>query len=131
MKSFLTIFLIFSLIILCVSQGNESTEKKSIIFCGPTETAPEYKGGMSQYIKDIILNLKYPTQDCIQGKVYISFVIDTIGKVTNVEIVRSFNKELDQEAIRVVKLLDNWTPGAQRGKPINVKYTVPINFRFD
>ena len=81
-------------------------------------------------MNDIKNNLQYPnSQTCISGKVYVSFIIDTLGQVTNVETIKGINDEFDKEAVRVVKLLSNWEPGTIRGKKIAVKYTVPINFR--
>jgi TonB family protein len=65
----------------------------------------------------------------IQGKVYINFVIEKNGKVSNVTIARGVDKLIDDEAIRVIKLLPKFTPAKQRGKPVRMQYTVPINAR--
>ena len=82
-------------------------------------------------IRFIAKNIKYPPiakENNITGKVYISFVVSKTGKVTNVEVVRSVDKYLDAEAVRVINLMPNFEPGKQRGKPVNVKYNIPINF---
>jgi protein TonB len=65
----------------------------------------------------------------IQGKVYVNFVIEKNGKVSNVTIARGVDKLIDDEAIRVIKLLPKFTPAKQRGKPVRMQYTVPINAR--
>lgn len=65
----------------------------------------------------------------IQGKVFVRFVIDETGKVTNVEIARGTDKLLDQAALNHVKAMPSWTPGKQRGKAVKVQYVVPINFK--
>ena len=65
----------------------------------------------------------------IQGKVYINFVIEKNGKVSNVTIARGVDKLIDDEAIRVIKLLPSFIPAKQRGKPVRMQYTVPINAR--
>ena len=64
----------------------------------------------------------------IQGRVFVKFVIAADGSVTNVEVARPFDPNLDKEAVRVVKSMPKWTPGKQRGKAVRVSYTVPINF---
>jgi TonB family protein len=65
----------------------------------------------------------------IQGKVYVNFIIEKNGKVSNVTIARGVDKLIDDEAIRVIKLLPKFTPAKQRGKPVRMQYTVPINAR--
>ena len=65
----------------------------------------------------------------IQGKVYVNFVIEKNGKVSNVTIARGVDKLIDDEAIRVIKLLPSFIPAKQRGKPVRMQYTVPINAR--
>lgn len=59
---------------------------------------------------------------------YISFIVDKTGSVTNVKVVRGVNKNLDVEAVRVIKSLPKYKPGKQRGKPARVMFTVPVNF---
>lgn len=68
-------------------------------------------------------------KDSIQGRVIVQYVISKTGKVTNPSIMRSVSPELDAEAIRVVSSMPLWAPGEQRGVPVNVKFTLPIQFR--
>lgn len=79
----------------------------------------------------IIKNLKYPehaAENGIQGKVYVKFIVEPDGNVSNVEVIRGIDPILDQEAIRVVKESPKWIPGMQRGKPVRVSFTFPVYF---
>ena len=95
------------------------------------ENMPEFPGGDLGLMKFIQKNVKYPAiakEYNITGKVYVSFIVDKTGQVTNVKIVRGVDKNLDAEALRVVKSLPKYKPGKQRGKPVRVMFTIPINF---
>ena len=95
------------------------------------ENMPEFPGGDLGLMKYIQKNVKYPPiakEYNITGKVYISFVVDKSGSVTDVKVVRGVDKNLDAEAVRVIKSLPKYKPGKQRGKAVKVMFTVPINF---
>jgi protein TonB len=95
------------------------------------ENMPEFPGGDLGLMKYIQKNVKYPPiakEYNITGKVYVSFIVDKSGSVTNVKIVRGVDKNLDAEAMRVVKSLPKYKPGKQRGKAVRVMFTIPINF---
>ena len=95
------------------------------------ENMPECPGGDLGLMKYIQKNVKYPAiakEYNITGKVYVNFIVDKSGSVTNVKIVRGVDKNLDAEAVRVVKSLPKYKPGKQRGKAVRVMYTIPINF---
>lgn len=95
------------------------------------ENMPEFPGGDLGLMNYIRKNVKYPPiakEYNITGKVYVSFIVDKTGSVTNVKIVRGVDKNLDAEALRVVKSLPKYKPGKQRGKPVRVMFTIPINF---
>lgn len=92
---------------------------------------PEFPGGEEALRKHIGNAVKYPVvaqENGIQGKVYVSFVVSKDGSVANAKIARGVDPSLDAEALRVVNGLPKWEPGKQRGKAVNVSYTVPINF---
>lgn len=77
-------------------------------------------------------NVKYPVlamENGIQGKVFIQFVIERDGSITDVKVARGVDASLDKEAVRVVQSMPKWKPGKQRGKPVRVAYTLPINFQ--
>lgn len=98
------------------------------------EVMPNFPGGDVELRKFIAKNVIYPTEAVekgIQGRVYVNFVVDDTGKVIHVGIARGVHELIDEEAIRVVSSMPDWTPGMQRGKYVNVEYTVPINFVLD
>ena len=77
-------------------------------------------------------NVKYPKQaatDKVQGKVFVSFVVNSSGKVENTKVVRGVHPALDAEAMRVISLMPDWKPGKQRGQAVSVEYTIPIEFK--
>ena len=95
------------------------------------ENMPEFPGGDLGLMKYIQKNVKYPPiakEYNITGKVYVQFIVYKSGTVTNVKVVRGVDKNLDAEAVRVVKSLPKYKPGKQRGKPVRVMFTIPINF---
>jgi protein TonB len=96
------------------------------------EEMPIYPGGDLALLTYLSDNIKFPQpaiDNNITGTVYVSYVVDQKGKVTDVTLVRGVHPVLDQEAVRVVKTLDGYTAGKQRGIPVKVKYTVPISFK--
>jgi len=103
----------------------------SIIFIR-VEEMPEFPGGMAALGRYIAENVRYPAiaqENRIQGRVYVTFVVNKQGVVQDVAISRGVDPALDKEALRVINSLPNWKPGKQREKPANVRYTVPINFK--
>jgi len=93
---------------------------------------PQYPGGELELRKFLAINIKYPheaRQAGISGKVFVKFVVNKEGSVDNVSIARGVHSSLDDESVRVVKLLSDWEPGEQDGEKVNVWYTVPINFQ--
>ncbi|OFX57892.1 MAG: energy transducer TonB [Bacteroidetes bacterium GWA2_30_7] len=95
------------------------------------EDKPEFPGGEAALLKWIAQNTKYPEmakENGIQGRIFVGFVIDKTGKVTEVKILRGVDPYLDKEALRVVNNMPSWSPGKQRGKPVKVSYQVPIKF---
>jgi TonB family protein len=108
---------------------NTLTGDEQIFFI--VEEMPEFPGGEQALRKFIANNIEYPVsaqENGIQGKVYVTFVVDKNGEVANARIARGVDPSLDQEALRVVNSLPKWIPGKQRGQNVNVSYTVPINF---
>lgn len=96
------------------------------------EVMPEYPGGHVALMRYIAQNVEYPQvaqENGTQGKVVVQFVVDTDGSIINAHVLTSVDPYLDKEALRVIKSMPRWTPGKQKGKPVRVKYTVPVNFR--
>lgn len=113
-----------------ISQAKEEEEEEAQVFF-IVEDMPEFPGGELALRKYIGNAIKYPViaqENGIQGKVYVTFVVGKDGSISNASIARGVDPSLDKEALRVVNSLPKWKPGKQRGKPVNVSYTVPINF---
>ena len=115
-----------------LNQTQEDSEEDSIL--GIVELMPEFPGGFQAMMDFLSKNVNYPpacAENSIQGRVVVQFTIDTIGQVTQTEIVRSVHPDLDAEALRVVNSFPRWKPAMQRGKPVASKYTVPILFKLN
>ena len=96
------------------------------------EKMPQFPEGEKALLDFIGRNLKYPIVACenrIQGKVIVRFVVSKTGKITNIEVLRSLDPDLDKEAVRVIKMLPNWIPGEQNREKVSVYYTLPITFK--
>lgn len=106
-------------------------EEDNVVF-QVVETMPGFPGGDQALFKFLGDNVKYPViaqENGIQGRVICQFVVNRDGSIVDVEVVRPVDPSLDKEAIRVIKSMPKWTPGKQRGKPVRVKYTLPVNFK--
>ncbi|MCQ2333816.1 MAG: energy transducer TonB [Paludibacteraceae bacterium] len=115
-----------------VEVKQDAEEDVDVVFV-VVETMPEFPGGQQALFKYLSENVKYPViaqENGIQGRVICQFVVNKDGAIVEVEVVRSGgDPSLDKEAVRVIKSMPKWKPGKQRGKPVRVKYTVPVNFR--
>ncbi|MCX2474274.1 energy transducer TonB [Pedobacter sp. MC2016-05] len=97
------------------------------------EKQPAYPGGIVKFYQYMKNEIKYPEvakNNKIQGKVFLSFIVEKNGKLTDVIVVRSLSKETDAEAVRVIKNSPNWNPGVLDGMPVRVKYNIAVNFNF-
>jgi len=118
--------------ITAVAYGSKTTPAKNEdeVFLVVDEM-PLYPGGIEALRMFLAQNVKYPVkaqEKGTQGKVYVNFVVEKDGSVGMAKIARGVSPELDAEALRVVKLLSNWSPGKNNGKSVRVSYTLPINF---
>jgi periplasmic protein TonB len=114
-----------------ISTKEEVEEEDTQVFF-IVEDMPEFPGGELALRQFIANSVKYPViaqENGIQGRVYVTFVVDADGSVSEPRIARGVDPSLDKEALRVVSSLPKWKPGKQRGKPVRVSYTVPINFQ--
>ena len=114
-----------------VAKEEVKQQEEEVIF-QVVEQMPEFPGGMSEAMKFLAKNIKYPVaaqQAKIEGRVIVQFVVGKDGSISDVHAVRSVSPELDAEAIRVVSMMPKWNPGKQRGKAVSVSYTMPIMFR--
>lgn len=95
------------------------------------EQQPHPKGGMQAFYKFVSSELKYPSQArrmAVEGKVFVQFVIDKQGNITNAAVLKGIGAGCDEEAVRVLNLAPKWVPGKQRGKSVKVRMIIPIHF---
>ncbi|WP_456460428.1 energy transducer TonB [Reichenbachiella sp.] len=103
--------------------------EETLIF---VESMPKPIGGMSAFYKHVGKQMKYPNQARrmgVEGKVYVQFVIDKSGKLTEVHAIKGIGAGCDEEAVRVIKNSPDWSPGKQRGRPVKVRMILPITFK--
>lgn len=96
------------------------------------EQMPQFSGGIEAMLKYLAENVRYPKEaeeKSLQGRVIATFVVEKDGSISRAKVVKSVDPLLDEEALRVVNSMPNWTPGRQNGEPVAVKYTIPISFR--
>ncbi|GAB3170276.1 M56 family metallopeptidase [Telluribacter humicola] len=96
------------------------------------EKTPEFPGGITAMYEYLSQNMKYPlaaTRAGVQGKVFINFVVTTEGEIKDIQILKGLGFGTDEEAIRIVSGMPRWQPGSQDGKPVNVRFNLPINFQ--
>jgi TonB family protein len=96
------------------------------------EEMPEFPGGQDALMKYVSSKIAYPeeaVESGIEGTVFITFVVEPDGRITNVMPLRGLGAGLTEEAIRVAKGMPNWKPGMQRGKAVRVQYNLPIRFK--
>lgn len=95
------------------------------------ESMPKFPGGPGAMMKYLGQNIEYPQmarESGINGRVFVTFVVETDGRVTDIKVLRGIGGGCDEEAIRVVKNMPKWNPGKQRGKPVRVQFNLPIKF---
>lgn len=98
------------------------------------EKMPEYPGGDEARIKFLVDNIKYPKEalkNGITGTVFVTFIIEKEGTISNVEALKGIGGGCDEEAVRVISMMPNWKPGLQRGKPVRVQFNMPIQFNLN
>ena len=109
----------------------EREEEEEEIFV-VVENQPEFPGGQAAMMKFLSENIKYPViaqENGIQGRVICNFVVERDGSNTDDQVVRGVYPSLDKEAVRVIQSMPKWKPGMQRGKPVRVRFTLPVVFR--
>lgn len=96
------------------------------------EVMPQYPGGMPELMQYLAKNIKYPIQaqkKGIEGRVTVRFIVEKDGSISNVTVVRHIHPLLDKEAVRVIKAMPKWSRGMLNGKPVRVKFNIPVAFR--
>ena len=120
-----------------LSSEDNQQEAQTAVYTPPAVVEEEEESAQQiftvvELLKFIAKSIKYPViaqENGIQGRVICAFVVNRDGSVVDAEVLRGVDPSLDKEALRVIGTMPKWTPGKQRGKPVRVKYTVPITFR--
>jgi len=117
-------------VILQTAKDTVQTNDSGEVFVFLTD-GPEFMGGDEARIKYLQQTIHYPKkamEENMQGTVYITFVVEKDGSISNIKVLQGVCESLDAEAVRVVRGMPNWKPGMQRGKPARVQYNMPIKF---
>ena len=130
--------ILFSVVAFAVTLAGYSQQKRAVapsegdpIICSFDEPQPEFPGGHKTMLKYLSKNLAYPEAAArakVQGKVFLSFLIDETDKLSEIKILKGIGYGCDEEAIRLTKLMPPWKPGRQNGKPVAIRYQLPIRF---
>ena len=106
--------------------------KQDSIYCGIPYTYPSFPGGQEAMLQFLKEKLQWPDVEAdVQGRVIVTFVVETDGSLTYFKVVRSLDPAFDKEALRVVKSMPKWIPGTENGQPIRVRYSVPVTFKLE
>lgn len=129
------ILAVFALSLVCLGVNAQETVENDTVYEKSTnlpDVMPSYPGGSQVLFKYIQTQLRYPSDARnmkVEGRVIVSFIVDKDGWVTNVSVRKGVFPSLDREAVRVVSGMARWDPGKKNGKPVKVKYSLPISFR--
>lgn len=132
MKKFIIMSLMALFGLTTVSAQKTVVAKKNQQVFDVVEKMPEYPGGQAALFEYLQKNVKYPAdaeKKKVEGRVLVTFVVNTNGSITDIEVVRKTFPSLDAEAVRVISGMPRWKPGEQKGQKVRVKYTVPLTFR--
>ena len=137
MKRIMMMTLMAALVILPVLAQEIGERKDSVkqdrIYCDIPYTQPSFPGGQEALLQYLKENVQWPdTESCVQGRVIVSFIVETDGSLSDIKVVKSLDPLFDKEALRIVKSMPKWIPGTQNGQqPIRVKYVIPVIFRYE
>lgn len=129
----LKVVLMMLVLLFSFMTSTAQTKKNNMVF-DVVEVMPQYPGGQIAMMKYIMENMKYPKQamkEGIQGRVAVRFIVEKDGSISDVKPILSVHPLLNKEAVRVVKSMPKWTPGKQNGKPVRVRFNLPIMFKLN
>ena len=116
---------------LCLNKASAQEKDSTVYNFVSMESPPMYPGGMVSFYKFLGETVRYPLDALvanIQGSVLLSFIVEKDGSLSDIKVDRKLGGGTDEEAVRVLKLSRRWNPGMQNGKPVRVKYNIPIKF---
>ena len=126
----LTVVLVFFFTAISAQENKEYKPNAEGVYY-EVEVMPEFPGGFTALQEFLVKNIQYPEKakkEGITGKVFVQFIIDETGKVTDPKVLKSVHPLLDAEAVRVIGAMPDWTPGTVKGKKVKVAFTLPIMF---
>ena len=129
----LKVVLMMLVLLFSFMTSTAQTKKNDMVF-DVVEVMPQFPGGQIAMMKYIMENMKYPEQamkEGIQGRVTVSFIVEKDGSISNVRPVLSVHPLLNKEAVRVVKSMPKWSPGKHNGKPVRVRFNLPVMFKLN
>ncbi|MCK5370208.1 MAG: energy transducer TonB [Cyclobacteriaceae bacterium] len=115
-----------------ISSFDDMKEEDVDVVHDIVESMPSFEGGISEFYKFVGKNLKYPAQARrmgIEGKVFVHFVVDKDGSLSDIKVVRGIGAGCDAEVLRIIRKSPKWNPGKQRGRPVRVRMMLPITFK--
>lgn len=127
----LLLFLLCTIPTLGFAQNDNEAD---IIFIDPVMNYPQFPGGEEKLYEYIANNLRYPSEaiaDNVSGRVFVKFVVEADGTITNVKVVRPLHPILDAEAVRVIEGMPKWIPSKQGDKYVSCMLTMPIRFELN
>jgi len=114
-----------------IDEETSIDDSNAVYSMAAIEQMPQFPGGDAALYQFIANNISYPAdaqEEGVQGRVIVKFTVTKTGSITDVSVVRSRHPSLDREAIRVIKSMPRWIPGKQKGRPVNVVYSLPVSF---
>lgn len=127
----LKVALMMLVLLFSFTTSTAQTKKNDMVF-DVVEVMPQFPGGQIAMLKYIMENIKYPEQamkEGIQGRVAVRFIVEKDGSISDVKPILSVHPLLNKEAVRVVESMPKWTPGKQNGKPVRVRFNLPVMFK--
>ena len=110
-----------------LTQNTDTTSRDKLVI--EFEQMPQFPGGDVALMKYISENIRYPkTEDCVEGRVIVQFVVTKTGEIGEVKVVRGVRPDFDAEAVRIVRSLPKFIPGRRHGEPVDMWYTLPVRF---
>lgn len=126
-SSIIKLSVVIFLLGICV---NTFAQHSNEIFVS-VENPPTFPGGEEELVKFLSQNVKYPSiseKNNVQGTVYVRFVVEVDGSLSNINILRGLDEHIDAEVFRVISTMPKWKPGTQAGKPVRVYMHIPVKF---
>ena len=125
------LIVLVALSVLCSTSAMAQTVVEDDAIFVVAENAPEFPGGEDSLYAYIARNIVYPEaakKEKIEGRVFVTFIVEKDGQVSSVKLLRDIGGGCGEEAIRVVKSMPKWKPGTQRGKPVRFQFNMPVSF---